>query len=99
MLIIIILILLSLLISLLIAKKAADFPASSHSQQQGMELQQNEAYIKTPAIPVGANECYGATTSTSVNPDQFYATPTERGVTHTPSQLQESAIEEYDYVT
>ncbi len=71
---------------------------STSDQQQDMELQQNQAYIQTPAIPVGTNECYGATTSTSVNPDQLYATPTKGGVTHTPSQLQESAIEEYDYV-
>ncbi len=37
--------------------------------QHDVELQQNEAYIKTPAIPVGANECYGATTTTSVDVD------------------------------
>ncbi len=46
---------------------------------QDMELQQNQAYIQTPAIPVGANECYGATPTTSGDADQLYATPTYGG--------------------
>ena len=67
-------------------------------QEQDVELQQNQAYVKTPDIPVKTNECYGTTTSatTSVSADQLYATPTEGRDQH--STAQQLPKEDYDYI-
>ncbi len=66
---------------------------STTFQQGDMEFQQNH-------IQVGTNECYSTTTITSVDDSrQLYAPTDGAGVTHTSSQLDESATEEYyDYI-
>ena len=72
-------------------------PTAPHSDEQDLELQQNQAYIKTPGIPVEANECYG-TTAAAVSSDELYATITEEGVQNTSPQHMDSDKHDYAYI-